>query len=77
MLATLDGGFRVGGGYFEVERSAELQSCLRLLNEVHQASRHVVRTRKPVVDLAVFAKAQKNRVDRHLVDREEAVTDDD
>lgn len=29
------------------------------------------------MDLAVFAKAQKNRVDRHLVDREEAVTDDD
>lgn len=52
------------------------QNLLRRLHKLHETSRHVVRSGETIVHLAVLAKAQENRVDRHLVHREETLTDE-
>lgn len=49
---------------------------LRVLDEFHQPSRHVIWSSNAIVALTVFTEAQENCVDGHLVDREKAVADE-
>lgn len=51
----------------------DVQRLLWILNEIHQSTWHVVRPRYSIITFTVFTKAEKNRVDCHLVNREKTM----
>lgn len=61
-------------GVFLATDRLDVHRLFRVLHELHQASRHVVRPRNSIVALAVLTEAEENRVDGHFVNGQKAMT---